>query len=51
MVKHLIDFYLDAGVKGFLPIVLSSEMYSISEDERLELTRHVVRYVNGVCLW
>ncbi|MBA4140698.1 MAG: dihydrodipicolinate synthase family protein, partial [Segetibacter sp.] len=25
----------------------SSEMYSISEDERLELTRHIVKYVNG----
>lgn len=47
MVEHLIDFYLDAGVKGFFANCLSSEMYSISEDERLELTRHVVRYVNG----
>lgn len=47
MVEHLIDFYLEAGVKGFFANCLSSEMYSISEDERLELTRHVVRYVNG----
>lgn len=47
MVEHLIDFYLNAGVKGFFANCLSSEMYSISEDERLELTRHVVRYVNG----
>ncbi|RPE08654.1 dihydrodipicolinate synthase family protein [Chitinophaga lutea] len=47
VVENLIDFYLAAGVKGFFANCLSSEMYSISEDERLELTRHVVRYVNG----
>ncbi|CAL1519003.1 dihydrodipicolinate synthase family protein [Chitinophaga sp. MM2321] len=47
VVEQLVDFYLDAGVKGFFANCLSSEMYSISEDERLELTKHVVRYVNG----
>ncbi|MBS1565689.1 MAG: dihydrodipicolinate synthase family protein [Bacteroidetes bacterium] len=46
-VSLLVDFYLAAGVKGFFANCLSSEMYSISEDERLELTRHIVRYVNG----
>jgi 4-hydroxy-tetrahydrodipicolinate synthase len=46
-VSTLIDFYLAAGVKGFFANCLSSEMYSITEDERLELTAHVVRYVNG----
>lgn len=46
-VTQLIDFYLAAGVKGFFANCLSSEMYSISEDERLELTRHIVRYVDG----
>lgn len=47
VVENLVDFYLAAGVKGFFANCLSSEMYSISEDERLELTRHVVNYVNG----
>jgi 4-hydroxy-tetrahydrodipicolinate synthase len=47
VVSNLIDFYLAAGVKGFFANCLSSEMYSISEDERIELTRHVVQYVNG----
>lgn len=47
VVSNLIDFYLAAGVKGFFANCLSSEMYSISEDERIELTRHVVNYVNG----
>lgn len=46
-VSTLIDFYLSAGVKGFFANCLSSEMYSITEDERLELTKHVVSYVNG----
>ena len=46
-VSTLIDFYLAAGVRGFFANCLSSEMYSITEDERLELTQHVVRYVNG----
>jgi 4-hydroxy-tetrahydrodipicolinate synthase len=46
-VSRLVDFYLAAGVKGFFANCLSSEMYSISEDERLELTSHIVRYVNG----
>src|SRR3954469_25765417 len=47
VVSRLVDFYLAAGVKGFFANCLSSEMYSISEDERLELTSHIVRYVNG----
>ena len=46
-VSRLVDFYLAADVKGFFANCLSSEMYSISEDERLELTSHIVRYVNG----
>jgi 4-hydroxy-tetrahydrodipicolinate synthase len=46
-VSSLIDFYLAAGVKGFFANCLSSEMFSISEDERLELTKHIVSYVNG----
>jgi 4-hydroxy-tetrahydrodipicolinate synthase len=47
VVSNLIDFYLTAGVKGFFANCLSSEMFSITEDERLELTAHVVKKVNG----
>ncbi len=47
VVGKLVDFYLAAGVKGFFANCLSSEMYSITEDERLELTQHIVRYVKG----
>lgn len=46
-VSTLVEFYLAAGVKGVFANCLSSEMYSISEDERLELTRHIVKTVNG----
>ena len=47
VVSVLIDFYLSAGVKGFFANCLSSEMFSITEDERLQLTQHIVKYVNG----
>ena len=47
VVSLLVDFYLAAGVKGFFANCLSSEMFSITEDERLELTEHIVKYVNG----
>lgn len=47
MLRKLVDFYLAAGVKGLFANCLSSEMYSINEDERLALTRAVVEYVNG----
>jgi 4-hydroxy-tetrahydrodipicolinate synthase len=46
-VSRLMDFYLAAGVKGFFANCQSSEMYSLSEEERLSLTRHVVKRVNG----
>ncbi len=45
--SKLIDFYLAAGVKGFFANCQSSEMYLLSEAERLSLTRHVVKRVNG----
>lgn len=46
-VNTLLDFYLQAGVKGIFANCLSSEMFSISEAERLQLTQHIVKYVNG----
>jgi 4-hydroxy-tetrahydrodipicolinate synthase len=46
-VSKLMDFYLAAGVKGFFSNCNSSEMYSLSAEERLSLTRHVVKHANG----
>jgi 4-hydroxy-tetrahydrodipicolinate synthase len=43
----LIEFYLSAGVKGLFANCLSSEMFSITSTERLQLTRFVVKQVNG----
>jgi len=46
-ISRLIDFYLAAGVKGFFANCLSSEMYNLDQAERLALTEHVVKRVNG----
>jgi len=43
----LIDFYIQAGAKGFFANCLSSEMYTLTNEERLSLVRHVVKQVNG----
>ncbi|MBS1668716.1 MAG: dihydrodipicolinate synthase family protein [Bacteroidetes bacterium] len=45
--SRLIDFYLASGVKGFFANCASSEMYSLTPEERLALTRHVVKRING----
>ncbi|MFM6976566.1 MAG: dihydrodipicolinate synthase family protein [Sphingobacteriaceae bacterium] len=47
VVSVLVEFYLAAGVKGFFANCLSSEMFSITENERLSLTEHIVKQVNG----
>ncbi|GLU53955.1 dihydrodipicolinate synthase family protein [Dyadobacter frigoris] len=46
-VSRLIDFYLAAGAKGFFANCLSSEMFYMTDEERIALTKHVVKYVNG----
>ena len=45
--SKLTDFYLAAGSKGLFANCLSGEMYNLSEKERLDLTRHVVKHVNN----
>jgi 4-hydroxy-tetrahydrodipicolinate synthase len=45
--SKLMDFYMAAGAKGLFANCLSSEMYNLSEKERLELTTHVVKHANG----
>jgi len=46
-VSRLVDFYLAAGAKGFFANCLSSEMYFMDDRERIALTQHVVKYING----
>ncbi len=43
----LVDWYIDAEVSGLFAVCLSSEMYHLSEMERLDITRRVVQRVEG----
>ncbi|WP_246255756.1 dihydrodipicolinate synthase family protein [Cyclobacterium plantarum] len=45
--KALTDHYLEAGARGFFANCLSSEMYDLSPEERLKVTKTVVKQVNG----
>ena len=45
--SRLMDFYLAAGAKGFFANCLSSEMYLLTDEEKLKLTKYVVEHVNG----
>jgi 4-hydroxy-tetrahydrodipicolinate synthase len=47
MVSRITDFYLAAGAQGLFANCLSSEMYFLTPQERIDLTKHVVNYVNG----
>lgn len=44
---QLVDFYLEAGAAGLFANCLSSEMYELTEDERLAVTRFVVEQTAG----
>lgn len=43
----LTELYLEAGAAGLFANCLSSEMYELSEDERIAITKHVVDVANG----
>lgn len=45
--KALTDLYLDAGAAGLFANCLSSEMYELSVEERLAVTRTVVEHTAG----
>lgn len=45
--KTLTEFYLNAGSAGLFANCLSSEMYELSEQERIDVTRTVVEQVAG----
>ncbi|HLT79742.1 MAG TPA: dihydrodipicolinate synthase family protein [Cyclobacteriaceae bacterium] len=44
---RITEFYLESGSAGLFANCLSSEMYDLTPSERLSVTRHVVRTVNG----
>lgn len=43
--SRLTDFYLESGAEGLFANCLSSEMYNLTESERLDITQHVVNRV------
>ncbi len=45
--EKLLEWYLAAGVDGLFTVCLSSEMFQLSEAERLELARFTVKTVAG----
>lgn len=45
--EELTDFYINAGCDGLFANCLSSEMYELTENERLQVTKTVVDRVNG----
>ena len=45
--SRLTEFYLEAGSAGLFANCLSSEMYELTETERLNVTKHVVEQVAG----
>ena len=45
--ERLIDWYIDAGVRGLFAACQSSEMFFLSDAETLKLIRFIVKYVNG----
>lgn len=45
--RHLTEFYLEAGAVGLFANCLSSEMYELSDEERLNVIETVVNQVAG----
>lgn len=45
--EHLVEFYLRAGAAGLFANCLSTEMYYLSDQERLSHTRQVVEQTKG----
>ena len=46
-VRKITDMYLEAGANGMFANCLSSEMFQLTKDERLELTKTVVDHCRG----
>ena len=45
--EELVEFYIEKGSKGLFANCLSSEMYYLSDEERIELTKKVVEFAKG----
>ena len=49
VLDKLVDWYIASGVTGLFACCLSSEMYELSADERVELARRVKQRAAGRC--
>ncbi len=49
MVRRLVEWYIASGCVGIFSPCLSSEMYDLTPDERLELARFIKEAVAGRC--
>ena len=45
----LVEWYLERGVAGLFAVCQSSEMFHLSLEERVEITRRIVAHVAGRC--
>jgi 4-hydroxy-tetrahydrodipicolinate synthase len=47
ILSQLTEMYLSAGATGLFANCLSSEMYELEDNEKIELIKHVIKVVNG----
>lgn len=47
ILTQLTEMYLEAGASGLFANCLSSEMFELQEEERLQLIKHVIKVANG----
>ncbi|WP_183559006.1 dihydrodipicolinate synthase family protein [Mucilaginibacter sp. SP1R1] len=45
---RLTELYLQAGASGLFANCLSSEMFELADEERLQVIKHVIKIVNGL---
>ena len=46
-VNQLTDWYIEAGVAGLFAVGQSSEMFAMTDSERLQLAQHVIKRADG----
>ena len=44
---ELVEWYIAAGVSGLFAVCLSSEIFHLSEEERVKLSSHILKRVDG----
>jgi 4-hydroxy-tetrahydrodipicolinate synthase len=47
VLTQLTEMYLQAGASGLFANCLSSEMFELKDEERLQIIKHVIKVVNG----